>query len=156
MVGIWPTWRIEPDSPERARAEAQVGFFHEQMAGLYAPIFESIEAIRAGGDTGDIETLVRFLEADIYCHRSGYVTADVIQTLRRSTISDAHAARLRHVVLVAVEGQDRREFRAFCRLAASVSDDWLVDQLEQRTPSGDPRSSRHAAWVLDAISAASR
>jgi hypothetical protein len=139
---------------ERSRAEAQIGFFHEQMAGLYGPIFGSIEAFRAGGDTDDAETMVRFLEADIYCDRSGYVTADVIQAIRRSSTSDAHAARLRHVVLVAVHGRDRREFRAFCRLAASVSDDWLVDQLEQRTRSGDPRSSRHAAWVLDAIFAA--
>ena len=157
MLGIWPTWRIEPDSPERARAEAQVGFFHEQMAGLHGPIFDALRSVRGSSASGDdLEVLVRFLEADVYCHRSGYATSDIIRAVRRATLSDSLAAHLRHVVLVAVEGHDRREFRAFCRLAATVADDWLVDQLDQRLRSGQARTVRHARWVLDAIAAARR
>jgi hypothetical protein len=154
MLGVWPTWRIEPDSPERARAEAQVGFYHEQMAGLYGPLFEAIVGTRSGSSGDDLETLVRFLEADIYCDRSGYVTADVIAALRRSNLPIPLAARLRHVVLVAVDGRDRREFRAFCRLATAVADGWLDAELRQRLGSIDARTARHAGWVLAAMAAA--
>jgi hypothetical protein len=152
--GIWPTWRIDPDSPKRTRAEAQVGFFHEQMAGLYAPIFRAMAAIQAGGEVDDLETLVRFLEADVYCDRSGYVTVKVINALRRTTLSAPIAARLRRVVLTAIDGYDRREFRVFCRLAKSVRDDWLIDQLSLRLASNQSRTARHARWALDAINAA--
>jgi hypothetical protein len=154
--GVWPTWRIDPDSPKRSRAEAQVGFFHEQMAGLYGPIFEAIAAIQSTGQVEDVETLVRFLEADIYCDSSGYVTVKVINALRRTTLSLPIAARLRHVILTAVDGYDRREFRVFCRLAKSVRDDWLVDQLSLRLASNQSRTARHARWVLDAIDTAER
>jgi hypothetical protein len=156
MSGVEPTWRLQPDSADRQLANAQVGFFHEQMAGLYEPIFVAMAAIREGGHGDDVETLVRFLEADVYCFRSGYVTVDVIAALRRTTLSAPIAARLRHVVLSAVDSHDRREFRAFCRLASTVRDDWLVDQLTERLGSSLSRTARHARWVLDAIDVANR
>ena len=158
MAGVEPAWRIGPDSPRRRLADAQVGFFHEQHIGLYGPIGEAIAAIRAasGGRVleADMETLVRFLEADIYCDRSGYVTVDVIDALRRSTLSEEATARLRGVVLGAVDGRDRREFRAFCRLAVSVADDGLRAELEKRAAVRVQRVTRHARWVLDALDAA--
>src|SRR5689334_20421123 len=131
--GVPNDWRIRPSVPERRRFEAQVGFFHEQMAGLYGPIFGAIERLRGGGgDLEAIETLVRFLEADVYCFRSGYATVDVIRALVRAARSAAVDVRLRRVVVVAVDGHDRREFRAFCRLARHVADDFLRSTLSDR------------------------
>lgn len=137
--------------------EAQVGFLHEQMAGLYGPIFEALERLRAdgaGGSADDLETVVRFLEADIYCFRSGYATADAIRAVRRASFGPEIGARLRRIVLTAVDGYDRREFRAFCRLATSVSDEGLRTALVERLGSANPRTVRHARWVLDALAAA--
>jgi hypothetical protein len=154
MEGVDSSWRLGPDSAERRLADMQVGFFHEQMAGLYGPIFEALEATRAGSADAAVETLVRFLEADVYCFRSGYVTADVIQALRRTTVAPAIAERLRRVVLVAVDGRDRREFRAFCRLAVTAADAGLRAELEQRAGVRVGPVARHAKWVLDALDAA--
>jgi hypothetical protein len=156
MTGVEPTWRLGPNSAERRLADAQVGFFHEQMAGLYGPIGEAIAATTAAPTAEAMEILVRFLEANVYCFRSGYITADVIDALRRTTLSAPIAARLRHVVLSAVDSHDRREFRAFCRLATTVRDDWLVGELTERLESSQARAARHAQWVLDAIAAAGR
>lgn len=151
MDGVPSDWRIRPKLPERPRYEAQVGFFHEQMAGLYGPIFRAIERLRAGEDREASETLIRFLEADIYCFRSGYTTAEVIGALRRANRTESDDVRLRRIVLVAVDGHDRREFRAFCRLAMSVADDGLRRDLERRLASPEPRTARHARWVLDQL-----
>jgi hypothetical protein len=149
--GIPSTWRLAPDSPERRATEAQLGFFHEQVAGLYGPIDEAIDAVKAKQSPEGIETLVRFLEADIYCFRSGYVTVDAIQVLKRARLSGQLSARLRRVVLTAVDGHDRRELRAFGRLAAAVADDRLREELEARLISPEPRIARHARWMLEAL-----
>ena len=160
MDGVHSTWRIEPWSPGRDLLEAHVGWFHELLAGLYGPVYAARERVRTGADNDatapviDIETLVRFLEADIYCHRSGYVTADVIRAVRRAPQTDDMQARLRSVVLTAVDGHDRREFRAFCRLAVTVGDDALRSDLLRRVEYGQPVMARHAAWVLTALAAA--
>ncbi len=152
MDGVSPVWRLEPSSPERTGALAQVGFAHEQHAGLYGPIYAAIHAVRGGRpDPEDLDLLVRFLEADIYCDQSGYATEAVIREVRRATRTAEIDGRLRRVVLVAVDGYDRREFRAFCRLAAHVVDDSLRAALNDRLESADPRTARHARWVLDAI-----
>ena len=151
MDGVPRAWRLEPPSPERTAAMAQVGFAHEQHAGLYGPIYAAIDAVRGGRpDPDDLEVLVRFLEAGIYCDQSGYATEAVIREVRRATRTAEIDARLRDVVLAAVDGWDRREFRAFCRLAASVADDELRAALHERSER-DPRTARHARWVLDAI-----
>ncbi len=153
MSGVEPTWRLGPDSHERRLADAQVGFFHEQWSGLYGPIGAAMASMKATPAPDAIETLVRFLEADF---RSGYVTADVIRALRRAELPPDIAERLRRVVLVAIDGRDRREFRAFCRLAVNVADSGLRSELERRAAEPVVRVTRHARWVLDALVAAGR
>jgi hypothetical protein len=150
--GLWPTWRLERDSPKRTVAQAQVGFLHEQLIGLYGPIHEALSAVSAGTDSAaDVETLTWFLEADIYCDQSGYTTEQVIQVLKRAPLTPAFERRLRAVVLVAVDGYDRREFRFFGRLARHVDDPELRDQLEARLEDPSSRTRRHARWILEVL-----
>jgi hypothetical protein len=149
LGGVPPTWRLASPSPERAEHLARVGWFHELLAGLYEPIESSIQ--RAGTDPDARETLVRFLEADVYCDRSGYVKADVIRALTRIELDVRTTGRLRSVVLDIVDGVDRREFRSYVRLARRVDGDELRAPLRDRLGSGKSRTARHARWVLEGL-----
>lgn len=145
--GVPSTWRLDPRSPERDLYLARVGWWHELGAALYEPIRHSIQRV-SRGDSPGVETLVRFLEADVYCHRSGYMKADVIRFLTRTELDVAIEDRLREVVLAAVDGRDRREFKAYIRLARRVDSERLRQDLTSRAGSSMPRSARHAQWML--------
>jgi hypothetical protein len=149
MEGIPQDWRIQPASAERTERLARVGWFHELGSALYEPVFSSIE--RAPRDPAAVETLVRFLEADVYCFRSGYAKADVIRALTRLDLDPVTTRRLRAVVLDAVDSWDRREFRAYCRLARKVDSEELRGQLRDRLTTSKPHVPRRARWVLEAI-----
>jgi hypothetical protein len=150
MEGVPETWRVAPSSAQRAEHLARVGWFHEQMAGLFGPVQDATDRVRRG-DTSGVETLVRFLEADIYCFRSGYMKAEVIDVLKRADLDETAAGRLRAVVLSVVSGYDRREFRAYIRLARRVDSEALREDLRALAASPSRRSARHARWVLTGL-----
>jgi hypothetical protein len=150
MDGIPETWRLAADSPIRNEQSARVGWLHELMGGLYGPITDAMARLH-DGDLSGVETLVRFLEADVYCDRSGYMKADVIRILTRADLDEATLARLRTVALAAVDGFDRREFRSYIRLARRVDSDALRQELASRLGSATARTSRHAKWMLAGI-----
>jgi hypothetical protein len=70
MTDVPTTWRLARPSLAKAEHLARVGWFHELYAALYGPIEHAVKHVE-GGDAAAVETLVRFLEADVYCHRSG-------------------------------------------------------------------------------------
>jgi hypothetical protein len=150
MDGIPETWRLAADSPTRNEQSARVGWWHELMAGLYGPVGNAMARLH-DGDLSGVETLVRFLEADVYCDRSGYMKADVIRILTRADLNKATHERLLTVVLAAVDGFDRREFRSYIRLARRVDSDALRQELALRLGSTTARASRHAKWMLAGI-----
>lgn len=146
MDDIPDSWRLAPPSRQKAEHLARVGWFHEQLAGLYGPVEDAIKRLRQGDPSG-IETLVRFLEADVYCLRSGYAKAEAIRFLTRADLDDATLERLRRVVLKVVD-VDRREFRAYIRLARRVDSAVLRDELRMRLAATRHRTVRHAEWML--------
>jgi hypothetical protein len=150
MDGIPSSWRLAPPSVARAEHLARVGWFHELLAGLSGPVRYAIEAVR-NGDPSGVETLVRFLEADVYCFRSGYLKVDVINALVRASLTDEAADRLRKVVLDVVDGPDRREFRAYVRLAWKVETPALLAALDERAKSPTRRVARYGKWILDGL-----
>jgi hypothetical protein len=146
-------WRLWPPGGPRTEYLAQVGWFHESMAGLYGPVERAIDRLRTG-DAAEIETLVRFLEADVYCHRSGYAKAEAIRFLTRVPLDPRVAARLRSVVLEVVDSFDRREFRSYIRLAKHVDDDGLRTGLRERSIGPRHHAARRARWVLEGLGVA--
>ena len=147
MHGVPTTWRLAPPSPERTEHLARVGWFHEQLAGLYGPIDDAIERLRRD-DASSVETLIKFLEADVFCFRSGYKKAEVITVVTRAPLDDEALDRLRRVVVAAVDGVDRREFRSYIRLARRVDSPALRAELTSRLSSALSRTVRHAEWML--------
>lgn len=124
--------------------------FRAAIANAYPPGFWAALQRLRNGDPAGLETAVTFLEADPWFHRSGYAKESLIRYLTRLPLSPEHARRLREVVLAAVDGRDRREFRSYCRLARKVDDPAMRAELQQRLKHDDPRVRRHARWVLAA------
>ena len=102
------------------------------------------------GRPADLEPLVGFLERDPWTFGSGYSKADAIRFLKRAPLDDTAKQRLRRVVLNAVDGRDRREFRHYCKLARKVDAPDLRAALRERMTGNDPNVRRRAGWMLAA------
>lgn len=120
------------------------------MKGLYEPFWAALE--RKPNDLSEIELMVRFLEADVYCHRSGYMKSDVIRAIRRAPVlPNAIRKRLHRVVLDVIDRPDRREFSDYIRLAKKVADKGLHAQISARIDADSEIVARHARWMLDGL-----
>jgi len=73
-------------------------------------------------DPEAIELAVRFLEADPWFFRSGYIKEQLLRILRRVVLTEDQQARLRAVILHHVEIDGRREFRRYCQLARVLNE----------------------------------
>jgi hypothetical protein len=107
------------------------------------------------GNKEAIEMAVQFLEENPEFFRSGYIQEDVIRLIKHIALTEDREARLRQVVLDRIQGEDRREFRRYCHLAAHVSNDELRSEIATLIESADSRTRRHAKWVLKALTKSS-
>jgi hypothetical protein len=147
LVGVPREWQRLKDGKERAKYRAQVAWFHEASRSLYGPVGTALRDLRRG-DTSRIEVLIRFLEADPFCHRSGYVKADVINSLTRLELDRSQRDRLRAVLFEAVKKPALREFRKYIRLARYLDDTALRSDLATLAQSSSEPGARNASWVL--------
>lgn len=152
MADVPAGWQ-EAQEPVHSRYQASVDRWHALMSELYEPLQAAREsAIR--GDSSARDVLMTFLEADIYCHRSGYFKADAISALTRQPLTAGERTRLTKVVLAAATtGRSRREFRSYVRLARAVDDPAVRSRLETLCISPDRRTARHARWILEGLGA---
>jgi hypothetical protein len=144
--------RFDPRPGKLAEWSASAGWLHEMLNTIYpAALFEAMDDVR-DGHTGGIEYLVRFLEADPWCHRSGYMKGEIIRVLKRGPLSPEARSRVSAVVLKVVQDpRHRREFRSYGVLARTVATPELEQALRAivDTEAGPPRV--HASWMLEAI-----
>jgi hypothetical protein len=152
FAGVPRDWRVQPHSDERTIYLARLGWWHEMLDKLYDPVWKEIYKLREG-DASGLETLVRFLAADVRCFRSGYVKAEIIRLVTRLAMDDATSDRLRAIVILVVEGEHRREFRDYIRLARHVDSPTLRESLTSLKDAPSKRTARHARWMLDGLEA---
>ena len=105
------------------------------------------------GDAKLVEHAIAFLELDPYVFRSGYAKAAIIRCIKRLPFTPAQIQRLQGVVLRALDKCDRREFRAYCRLAAALDSPALDARIRERLDSPDAAVRRRARYVLDYLDA---
>ena len=110
----------------------------------------------AKGHARFVEMAIAFLEADPWFFRFGYEKQNLIRHLKRARLSDAQRMRLAHVVLRAIDGRDRVEFRHFGRLACGIWSDFLDEEVAARMQSPDPGIRRRATWVAEAAISAGK
>ncbi len=87
--------RDDPDDPATAAWLAAIARFRAAVPAAYPPGFWEDVARLAKGDPEGLETAIRFLEADPYFDRSGYVTADLIRLVTRLPLDADESMRLR-------------------------------------------------------------
>ena len=103
------------------------------------------------GDAQAIEMAVRYLEADPWCFRSGYIKEELLQALRRAILTNEQRDRLRSVILERINKGSGREFRRYCRLAKDLVNTEFVASVRQATMSQDIDVSRRAGWVMSSL-----
>lgn len=131
---------------------AAAGWFHEMLAAMYpASFWAALEAVREGDRSG-LEPMLRFLEADPWCFRSGYVKAKIISALPRVTLSESEMERLRVVVLDFVDyPKPRRELRSYVNLARAAVNEGLRASLNERAQSANPVTRFNAQAVIGGL-----
>ena len=103
------------------------------------------------GDVQAIEMAVRYLEADPWFFRSGYIKEELLQTLRRVALTENQRERLRVVIVERINKGSGREFRRYCRLAKHLMNSALEDKVRQAMMSNDVNVSRRAGWVMSLL-----
>jgi hypothetical protein len=141
----------EPD-----RYDALLQDFREKTAAALPSSDAAFLPGLAAGHARFIETAIAFLEADPWFFRSGYEKQKIIRHLKRASLSEGQRLRLARVVLAAIDGRDRVEFRHFGRLACGIWSDFLDEEVAQRMQSPDPGIRRRATWVAAAAISAGR
>ena len=101
-------------------------------------------------DTTDI---LDFLEADPVFFRSGYMKESLLGELKKRTLDRREVERLQGIIFSVVRKPDRREFRRYCRVAATVDDQGFREKLRHLEVVDDADVRRRAAWVLAALNA---
>ena len=143
---------VSRDPAYRTDWSAKAGWAHEMSHGLYTDALWTALAEATSGQADGLEYLVRFLEADPWCHRSGYVKQQVITAITRLDLAPPSASRLRKTLLAVVDDpRHRREYRAYCRLARRLATPELRAELEARLTHPSAAIRRHATWVLAAM-----
>ena len=126
--------------------------FHSSFDGLAFPggLAKELDLLRAG-DEQAIEMAVRFLEADPFFFRSGYIKAELLRAMRRVQLSDNQKERLRSVIVERIRSGGRREFREYCRLARSLVNSEFRQMVKKEMASTDHSVSRRARWIEQAL-----
>jgi hypothetical protein len=141
----------EPD-----RYDALLKDFREKTAAALPSTDPAFMPGLAGGHARFLETAIAFLEADPWFFRSGYEKQNIIRHLKRAQLDETQRMRLARVVLAAIDGRDRVEFRHFGRLACGVWSDMLDEEVAKRMQSRDPGIRRRATWVAEAAISAGK
>jgi hypothetical protein len=79
---------------------------------------------------------------------------DFIKHLWKSDLSEEQKMRLQQVVLSQIRDRDKREFRAYCRLARAVTDSAFEKQIAEMAGPSRGTIPRHAQWVLNYLRSA--
>lgn len=140
--------RVRDSDP--ARYDELLWEFHRRTAEALPSSDPDFLKGLASGTSRAIETAIAFLEADPWFFRSGYEKQNLIRHLKRVPLTVAQKGRLAQVVLAAIDGRDRQEFRHFARLACAIWSDALDQAIALRMASTDPGIRRRATWVGEA------
>jgi hypothetical protein len=91
-----------------------------------------------------IETAVRFLEADPWFHRSGYVKEELLRRLKHAALSPEQARRLSDLVIRSLTGGAGRVFRYYKNLAPRLDAIRIKEAAQAHLEEGNPETRRRA------------
>ena len=86
-------------------------------------------ALIRGGERDALESALSFLEADALFHRSGYLKEKLLYAIKRAPWERNDEARLQMIVLRAIEGRFKREFKFYSRLIPRLRTEGFETEL---------------------------
>ena len=98
-----------------------------------------------------LEFAISFLEVDPLFFRSGYVKAELLRKLKRSDLNAKQIERLNVVLVDAVDRRASREFKAYCRLAAIITNPKLTYIIKNAAEYGETSRKSRAKLMLNYI-----
>lgn len=122
--------------------------FNEACRLFYEP-YEGVLAGVRDGMPGAIEEAVRFLVADPWCHRSGYLKADLMHALANTVLPPHVVGAVREVVVRRITHRQPRLLRYAAQLAANVWSDSFERELEKLRGQGSPADRGAAESVIE-------
>ncbi|HSO93858.1 MAG TPA: hypothetical protein VLS53_05235, partial [Candidatus Dormibacteraeota bacterium] len=141
----------EESEQARLQWEDAVQSFHDALDFMYPFEFLAMVRALADGNRDQIDQAITFLEADPLANRSGRIKGDIVRRLSLASLEPDQEARLRTVVLRAVDAGDRREFKQHYRLARRLNNDDLRQGLIERLASANSGIRRRALWMTDRL-----
>lgn len=142
-------YRARDGSATREEAWASAArSFNEACQSFYEPYVEVLAGVR-NGRADAIEEAVRFLVADPWCFRSGYLKADLMHALANTVLPTHVVDTLREVVVRRIKDRQPRLLRYAAQLAASVWSDSFEHELESLRTRGSPADQAAAQSVID-------
>jgi len=125
--------------------------FHRTLSRAYPQnLLDALEALKRN-ESADIGPVLDFLEADPVFYGSGYVKEEALRLLPRVPFSDEHKARLRAILIRAVETNGRREFKRYALIGRHICSEELRSSLERLLDSSETAVARRAQWALNQL-----
>lgn len=126
--------------------------FHSSFDRLAFPggLDQELSLLKSG-DLQAVEMAVRYLEADPWFFRSGYIKEELLKGIKRVTLTEDQCERLRAVILERINKGSGREFRRYCRLAKTLMTTAFSRQVREAMMSPDANISRRASWVMSSL-----
>lgn len=125
------------DELRRRMAEnPNVRHWYPNYRQLFDP-FEDVPSRLRNGDETAIEPALRFLEADPWCFRSGYLKASLMRALAGGVPLTGYQRRVHRVLLARLRSPQPGLRKPAMTLAASVWDSSLDDLLTELSRKGD-------------------
>ena len=109
----------------------------------------AVESLKAG-DVRGVEPAIRFLKADIYEFRSGYLKEYLWRYMNRVPLSNRQSERLLQVARMYLARQMTREFRSMCRLVHRIADEQFIIDVKNLAESASDERVRRRAQLLSA------
>lgn len=132
---------------ERAMERARRQSFDAYVAAM-PPWFRSDTGWPKMKNADQIDLAIEFLEHDPWFNESGYFKEHLATRLKQVALTPTQIERLRAVVLKALTGKNRREFRDYWRLARKLDGDELRTGIEEISKQLDPTTRRHVSRLL--------
>ena len=118
--------------------------FQSAVTALYAPYDELLAGVRAGR-LNEIEEATRFLVADPWCFRSGYLKAELMHGLANTLLPSHVVEPLRGVVLRRIVNPQPRLLRYAAQLAANLWDEAFEAEVRRIELTGSAEERLAAA-----------
>jgi hypothetical protein len=122
--------------------------FNEACQEFYEPYGAVMAGVRRGR-VDAIEEAVRFLVADPWCFRSGYLKADLMHGLANTSLPCHVVEQLRGVVLQRITNPQPRLLRFAAQLASNVWSPRFERELQSAETHGSPAVQQAARSVID-------